>query len=162
MESFFIQNFEPWGEEKLQSCLWLQLQAANGLDIPYVGYLELDVELCEKVITKHGILVVKKSLGRPSSAPCVLGMNNIKTCYRELLTHHCFALFNLPSVSQVSSQLRTAFQQLHQAQAYAPPDRSSRVKVKGRRVFRDPGGTMKLMQQPAPNLTLVVMSYLNP
>lgn len=67
MESFFIQNFEPWGEEKLLSCHWLQLKAANGLDIPYVGYLELDVELCEKVITKHGILVVKKSLGRPSS-----------------------------------------------------------------------------------------------
>ena len=81
-ESFFIQNFEPWGEEKLRSCHWLQLKASNGLDIPYVGYLELDVVLFDKVITKHGVLVVKNPLGQPSSAPGVLGMNIIKSCYR--------------------------------------------------------------------------------
>ncbi|KAK0135759.1 Retrovirus-related Pol polyprotein from transposon 17.6 [Merluccius polli] len=143
--SFFIQNFEPWGDEKLRSCHWLQLKAANGLDIPYVGYLELDVELCDKVIKKRGVLVVKDPIGQPSSVPGVLGMNIIKSCYAELFVLHGSALFDLPSVSQAPSQLQIALQQCHQAQAAAPPDRLSRVKVKGGRVFRVPGGTTKLV-----------------
>ena len=97
MESFFNQNFEPWSEEKLQSCLWLQLQAANGLDIPYVGYLELDIELCKKVITKHGILVVKKSLGRPSSAPGVRGIQILKHAI-EICLHIMVLLFLICSL----------------------------------------------------------------
>ena len=70
----------------------LQLKAANGLDIPYVGFLELDVELCDKKITKCGVLVVSDPFGQPSSAPGVLGMN-IKTCYGEFFSHHGSALF---------------------------------------------------------------------
>lgn len=49
-ESFFLEQFAPWGYDRLQSCHWLQLRAANGLAIPYIGYLELDVELCGKVM----------------------------------------------------------------------------------------------------------------
>ncbi len=45
-ESWFVANFGSWGQEQLRSCHWLQLRAANGLAIPYIGYLELDVELC--------------------------------------------------------------------------------------------------------------------
>ncbi|KAK0137686.1 hypothetical protein N1851_026116 [Merluccius polli] len=41
-ESFFRQHFEIWDQEKLRSCHWLQLRAANGLPIPYLGYLELE------------------------------------------------------------------------------------------------------------------------
>lgn len=29
----------------LKDCGWLVLKAANGLDIPYVGYLELDLKI---------------------------------------------------------------------------------------------------------------------
>lgn len=39
-ESFFIHHFEPWGQERLRSCNWLQLKAPNGLAIPYIGYME--------------------------------------------------------------------------------------------------------------------------
>ena len=58
-ESFFLEQFAPWGHDRLHSCHWLQLQAANGLAIPYIGYLELEVELCGKVMPRCGILVVK-------------------------------------------------------------------------------------------------------
>jgi len=115
-ESFYVKNIEPWGEEKLQSCNWLRLKAANGLNIPYVGYLELDVELCDKVITKRGVPVVKDPTGQASSSPCVIGMHILKTCYRELFSLHGSALFDLPSVSQAPSQLQQAFQKCHQAQ----------------------------------------------
>ena len=144
-ESFFVKNFEPWGAEKLKSCNWLQLTAANGLDIPYLGYLELDVELCGRVIAKRGVLVVKEPPGYTPSVPGILGMNIIKPCYKELFVYHGPALFDLPSVSQAPNQLRQAFQKCHQATDDAPPDRSSRVRVQGKRVFRVPGGTMKLV-----------------
>lgn len=42
-ESCFLSNFGLWGQERLRSCNWLELQAANGLAIPYIGYLELDL-----------------------------------------------------------------------------------------------------------------------
>ena len=50
-ESLFLQHFEPWG---LESCNWLRLSAANGLAISYVGYLELDVQLCGKTVKRRG------------------------------------------------------------------------------------------------------------
>lgn len=51
-ESCFLQYFEPWGQERLRTCHWLQLTAANGLAIPYVGYMKLDIELCGKLVPK--------------------------------------------------------------------------------------------------------------
>lgn len=58
-ESCFSKNFERLGSQKLQSCHWLKLKAANGLDIPYIGYLELDVVVQGQIILNCGILVVK-------------------------------------------------------------------------------------------------------
>lgn len=68
----FLEQYQPWGSEHLQSCHWLQLRAANGLAMPYIGYLELDV-LCGEVIWGCGILVVKDPIGHPSTVPGVLG-----------------------------------------------------------------------------------------
>lgn len=58
-ESFFYQHFEPWGQECLHACNWLELRAASGLKIPFLGYLELDVKLCGKLMPRCGILVVR-------------------------------------------------------------------------------------------------------
>lgn len=43
-ESFFKEHFECRGEDVLKECGWLSLKAANGLSIPYLGYLEVDVK----------------------------------------------------------------------------------------------------------------------
>lgn len=53
-ESFFQQNFQ----DQLRSCHWLDLKAANGSEIPYLGYLGPDVEVLGCVIPRHGVLVV--------------------------------------------------------------------------------------------------------
>ena len=99
-ESFFSKNFKPWGQERLQSCQWLQLRAANGLGIPYLGYLELDVELCGKIMSNCGVLVVRDPPGDMlARVPGVLGMNVISKCYQELFGQHGPTLFDLPSVS---------------------------------------------------------------
>lgn len=58
-ESFFKEHFECKGKDVLQECGWLTLKAANGLSIPYLGYLELDVKIMGKILPKCGVLVVK-------------------------------------------------------------------------------------------------------
>lgn len=101
-ESFFKQHFEPWGSEKLHECGWLQLRAANGLAIPYVGYLEMDFVVLGKTIQNKGVLIVK-GLSIPSTdtrLPGLLGMNIIQECYQELFRQHGSDLFDLPSVQE--------------------------------------------------------------
>lgn len=41
-ESFFEQHFKSKGSLLIE-CHWLRLKAANGLTIPYKGYMELDI-----------------------------------------------------------------------------------------------------------------------
>ncbi|KAK0153281.1 hypothetical protein N1851_005014 [Merluccius polli] len=141
-ESLFRQHFEPWGQERLKSCHWLQLRAANGLAIPYIGYLELDVELCGRRLPGCGILVVKD----PSwlFVPGVLGMNVIRKCYKELFGHHGLALFDLPVVSEAPKPVMQALQKCHQA-SVKPDQSAGKVKVRGKSACRIPGGVMKIV-----------------
>lgn len=145
-ESFFVENFEPWGQERLRSCHWLRLSAANGLPIPYVGYMELDVELCGKMVPKCGILIVRDPpTSLASQAPGVLGMNVMVRRYRELFGQHGAALFKSLSVLQAPSPIVEALQQCHRAETQQARVDLGKVKVRGRRAWRIPGGTMKLV-----------------
>lgn len=71
--------FKATLQEQVKSCHWLQLKAANGLSIPYIGYVELDDTVLGKTIPKRGWLTVKDPPEQnvPSSLPGVLGMNVI-------------------------------------------------------------------------------------
>ena len=145
-ESFFLQNFKPWGQDRLRSCHWLQLSAANGLPIPYVGYLELDVELCGKSVPQCGVLIVKDPpTTLTSQAPGVLGMNVLVRRYRELFGQHGSALFKTQSVLQAPSPVLEALQQCHRAEMQPRVVGLGKVKVRGKRACRIPGGTMKLV-----------------
>ena len=145
-ESFFQQHFEPWGPERLKSCSWLQLRAANGLSIPYLGYLELDVKLCGKLILQCGVLVVKDLPGSASlQAPGVLGMNVIQKCYQELFVQHGLSLFKLSSVAQAPQLVTQALQKCHQVTTQTPQELIGRVKVRGRRACRIAGGVMRIV-----------------
>ncbi|XP_072293407.1 uncharacterized protein [Eucyclogobius newberryi] len=143
-ESFFQKNFEPWGEERLKACHWLELKAANGLDIPYVGYLEVEVSLCGKLMPHCGVLVVRDPPGQTSTqVPGVLGMNIIRKCYLELFGHYGSALFG-ESSSSLPTVLVEAMQKCHVASVQSAP-KLGRVRVRGKRVCRVPGGAIKLV-----------------
>ena len=58
-ESFFNKRFRPRRSELLDTNQWLTLTAANGLGIPYIGYLELDFEAKGVTIPKRSILVLR-------------------------------------------------------------------------------------------------------
>jgi len=75
-EDFFMKHLQHMRECEPLSTVggWLQITAANGLNIPYVGFTELDVEVEGVVITKRGIVITKTTpAGR--STPGVLGTN---------------------------------------------------------------------------------------
>lgn len=145
-ESFFRQHFEPWGQDRLQQCQWLQLRAANGLAIPYLGYLELDVTLCDKVIPGCGVLVVSDPPGGPMlEVPGVLGMNIISKCYHELFGGNiAFSVESLSS-AQVPSPVVEALQQCHQAHVTDSMTIDRTVRLRGRRAQRIKGGTLQFV-----------------
>lgn len=131
-ESCFREHFKPWGQDRLKICHWLQIRAANGLSIPYIGYMELEVELCGKSFSKCGMLVVRDPPGGTcAQAPGVLGMNVLGRCYQKLFRQHGPALFDSPPVSGAPKPVFQAFQHCHQASIQLPSERMGNVKVRG-------------------------------
>ena len=88
-KEFFNEHFRPQGKTLLPTGDWLRLTAANGLQIPYVGYLELDVEALRVMIPRRGILVVKSPASqearqRKQIIPGLIGMNIIAQLHEPL------------------------------------------------------------------------------
>ncbi|XP_073710120.1 retrovirus-related Pol polyprotein from transposon 412 [Misgurnus anguillicaudatus] len=145
-ESCFVRHFGLGGQDQLRSCQWLQLKAANGLDIPYIGYVELDVELCGRLISDCGVLVVKDPPGGSCTpVPGVLGMNVLSRCYQEFFGQHGPSFFKLPSVVQAPSFVIQAFQHCHNVSTQSRVDRSGLARVRGRNRWRIPCSTLRFV-----------------
>uniref|UniRef100_A0A8C5GH97 Gypsy retrotransposon integrase-like protein 1 n=1 Tax=Gouania willdenowi TaxID=441366 RepID=A0A8C5GH97_GOUWI len=147
-ESFFACNFK----EKLNSCHWLELHAANGFHIPYIGYLEADVEVLDKVVPGRCVLVVRdppNNLPQPK-VPGILGMNVIRECYNELFQQHGPSLFELPVVTGAASPWFNAFQHCQRAQVEGESPKIGMVRVRGRRPVCIPAGTVKIVPTICP------------
>lgn len=65
---------------------WLTLRGANGLDIPYTGYIMADFQVQGVQVPGKGVVIVKDHcLG---SHRALLGMNVIAFCWEELFRQH--------------------------------------------------------------------------
>lgn len=144
-QAFFKeQHLKPQNEKLLKTCNWLQLTAANGLNIPYMGYVELDVEVLGKVLPKMGILVVKDSpdpnVQRCKNAvPGLLGMNIISSCYNDIFQEHGNHVLSAPVVNQAGKEWETALSQVplveqlqdtgRVGEAVSLPDHPTRIPV---------------------------------
>ncbi len=108
-ERFFREHL--FGEDKdiLSTAGWLKITAANGLDIPYLSHLELEVETMGIVLPECGFLVVRDTLNSPL-VPALIGMNIISRC-RQLV----HADFDTTFGGKLQSNWREAFQQVHHA-----------------------------------------------
>ena len=71
-EAFFKRAIEPQGHELRSARNWLTIRAADGLEVPYVGYFETDVCVAGQVVADRAILVVRDA---GQSLPGLLGMN---------------------------------------------------------------------------------------
>mgnify|MGYP005948850939 CR=1 FL=1 len=88
-ESFYRKFIEPLGTSLIQNS-FIQLKAANGLEIPYIGYIEVDVHYLGNILKQRGLLIVKDSTDdstrkRKEAVPGVIGMNIISEC-RDMLS----------------------------------------------------------------------------
>ena len=62
-------------------CHWLRLKAANGLSIPYEGYIEVDISVAGRTLSGMGILITAPADAADQAVPGLLGMNIIQHCY---------------------------------------------------------------------------------
>ncbi len=85
-ESFFREHLH--GEDKDIHCTakWLKITAANKLPLPYLGYVELDIQVMGLTIPECGFLIVKDGdvPEADSTPPGIIGMNIAQRC-RQLV-----------------------------------------------------------------------------
>lgn len=152
-EELFHKSFQSLSDQ-LQQCRWLQLKAANGLEVPYLGYLEVDVHVLGKKLPKMGVLVVRDSTDQytrvqKANTPGLLGMNIISQCYSELFQQHGSALFQAPSVQTAGEVWQQAFTECHQLDCLPPTGCLGGVRVAGRTAVRIPAGSVKFVTATA-------------
>ena len=120
----------------LESCGWLKLTAANGLSIPYVGYVELDVTCMGRTIPRRGILIVCDSPDAEQRAhkekcPGVLGMNvlgefNMALSHdeRSTILGNCSSAGMVASVNEANRRDRKGFVRVVASQSLRIPGES--------------------------------------
>lgn len=82
----------------------LTLRAANGLEIPYIGYAVFDFNVAGVQVPDRGVVIVKDEF---STNPLIIGMNVISQCWSALFQNegHSSSLFQ-------STRERQAWQQV--------------------------------------------------
>ena len=91
-ESFYRDYIEPVCMD-VKNDVKLNLKAANGISIPYIGYIEADIECMGNIIKNRGILIIKDTMDeetrkRKINVPGILGMNVIGQCRYIFIQQH--------------------------------------------------------------------------
>ena len=169
-QAFFEQYLMPQTNEQLKSCTWLKLTAANGLDIPYLGYVELDVEVLGTTLPQMGILVVKDppdpaSQQRKTVVPVLLGMNIISGCYSVLFREHGDNLFSSPLVKQAEREWGRALSEYQQMDRLWQTGHVGEAVTSPGPAIRIPAGSLQFVQAtcnqgPGPALGTVLLEPL--
>ncbi len=129
-EAFFQEHLFGNESDMLSTSSWLKITAANGLDIPYLGYMELDVEVMGMTLPECGFLIIKETPS-PSSMAMLLGMNIISKCRQIVHAEFDTTMGGRLDCSQLdcSCNWRVAFQQ---AQSVELVERVSFARVAGK------------------------------
>ncbi len=137
------------------------MKAANGLDIPYVGYLELDVQVFGRTIPGRGILVVKDPLNisQQDAVPGLLGMNVIGECYHDLLAKQGEALFSSLDVDKAKADWGKALRYCYRLEA-CPVNSEGRVCVLERAGAFIPAGSLKFVKVTCPKVPYTPPQHL--
>ena len=156
-ESCFREHFAHLSKRDLRECKWLGLKAANGLDIPYLGYIELDVKVLGTCLSGMGILIVKDPpdgvlSSRKKATPGILGMNIIIDCYRELFAQHGTNLFQSPAVQSAAVAWKLAFRHCERIEAIVSSSSAFKVRVQGKRPICVTAGTLSMIPVTCPQV----------
>lgn len=80
-ETFFKRHFQNHQAKSKTDICWLKLKAANGLRIPYVGYVMLDFKIGGVEVPQRGVLIVSDCMGPDHG---LLGMNVIESVWETV------------------------------------------------------------------------------
>ncbi|KAM7388850.1 hypothetical protein PAMP_022861 [Pampus punctatissimus] len=58
-ESFFRDHLHGEDDDMHCTAKWIKLTAANKLPLPYLGYVELDIQVAGLTIPEYGFLIIK-------------------------------------------------------------------------------------------------------
>lgn len=133
-ESYFNEHF---AHLQRKECNWLGLKAANGLDIPYSGYVEMEIVVLGQCISGRGVLIVKDpedavSICRKTAIPGILGMNVLGECYQSLFEQLGPQLFHSPLIESAGPAARQALKQCERIKAVVNASRPFRVRIQGK------------------------------
>ncbi|XP_016331053.1 uncharacterized protein LOC107679859 [Sinocyclocheilus anshuiensis] len=122
---------------------WLKITAANGLPLPYLGYVELDIQVMGLTIPGCGFLVIRdQNDGETDSAPPgILGMNIAQWCKQLIL-----AEFDNALEGTLDADWRAA---LNRVQEAAPVGANSVVRVAGTRKSYVPAASVATIKARA-------------
>ena len=93
-EEFFSKHFKPKGQDLISTNGWLTITAANGLEIPYIGYFELDIEVFGRKVSSRGTNTPQLELGNARFQACLARISRRKfpavttTVSRKLLIQY--------------------------------------------------------------------------
>lgn len=133
-ETLFRKQLQDLSVNTVDKPSWLTLKAANGLQIPYIGYAILDFKVGGIHIPNKGVIIVEdECLG---SDRAVLGMNVITECWKELMEgiHPGVVAFRAAVAPDAGSLWEKAFGVCRQVQQRRPMSWES--------------GVVKLTKQP--------------
>lgn len=81
-ENFFRDHLKGGDEDIQTTAKWLKLTAANKLPLPYLGYVELDIDMMGSKIPECGFLIISDDNTDETDASTlgIIGMNIVKRC----------------------------------------------------------------------------------
>ena len=75
-EQFFFNHIKPSGVNLREPIEWLKLKAANGLELPCIGYVEIDIVIQDQTLLGCGMLVKRRDENcLKENHSVLLGMN---------------------------------------------------------------------------------------
>jgi len=174
-ESFFRDHLHGEEGDMHYTAKWLKLTAANKLPLPYLGYVELEVQVMGLTIPECGFLIIKDDdTSEPdSSLPGIVGMNIAKRCRQLILSE-----FDTAIRGELDSGWREACSRVQEAElvekmstarvagkhkVYVPASSVATVYARGRKMQFKGEATMLLEpgNTPLPGGLIVVPTVIS-
>lgn len=143
-ESFFKNHLH--GKDKDVHCTtkWLKITAANKLPLPYLGYVELDIQVMGLTLPGCGFLIVHDpdATEDNSTPPGIIGMNIAQRCKQLILSEFDNAL-----EGTLDSDWRAAFSKVQEASLV---EATTMVRVAGQSRTHIPAASVAIIQARVP------------
>lgn len=142
-ESYFMEHLSQ-GREVINVSSYIRISASQGLEIPYVGYVELQLTVLSNTFEGLGFLVVKDPVSssvneRKKKVPGILGSNVLRDMHKQLISVYgkdfAGVLHNV-KLSYCESALLHALQMYREPSmceetVVLPPSENGRVRLVG-------------------------------